>query len=81
MLFGRKFAVLVAVLAFLVLIPVTLHATPRKVHVVALGAVKRVPYSKTGDPAGAKTGEDSLKSDLLSSMAPSRNGQPANRTM
>lgn len=61
MLFGRKFAVLVAVLAFLVLIPVTLHATPRKVHVVALGAVKRVPYSKTGDPAGAKTGEDSLK--------------------
>ena len=61
MLFGRKFAVLVAVLAFLVLIPVTLHATPRKVHVVALGAVKRVPYSKTGDPAGASTGEDSLK--------------------
>jgi hypothetical protein len=40
---------------------VLLNATPRKVHVVGLGAVKRVPYSRTGDPAGASAGEESLK--------------------
>jgi hypothetical protein len=28
---------------------------------VVLGAAKKVPYSKAGDPAGAATGEDSLK--------------------
>jgi hypothetical protein len=32
-----------------------------KTHSVVLGAVKRVPYSKAGDPAGAAPGEDSLK--------------------
>jgi hypothetical protein len=36
-------------------------ATPHKGHTVVLGAVKRVTYSKLGDPAGAATGEDSLK--------------------
>src|SRR5579863_190417 len=36
-------------------------ATPRKPHVVGLGAAKRVPYSKAGDPAGAAAGEDGLK--------------------
>jgi hypothetical protein len=36
-------------------------AAPRKPHTVVLGAVKRVPYSKTGDPSGAATGEDALK--------------------
>jgi hypothetical protein len=36
-------------------------AAPRKVHVVALGAAKRVPYSKAGDPAGAAAAEDALK--------------------
>ena len=36
-------------------------AAPRKPHVVALGAARRVPYSKTGDPAGAAPGDDSLK--------------------
>ena len=30
-------------------------------HVVGLGAAKRVPYSKVGDPAGAATGENALK--------------------
>jgi hypothetical protein len=58
---GKKFAVLIAVLAFLVFVPATLNATPRKVHVVALGAVRRVLYSKTGDPAGAAPGEDALR--------------------
>ncbi len=32
-----------------------------KTHTVVLGAVRRVPYSKSGDPAGAAAGEDSLK--------------------
>lgn len=35
-------------------------AAPRKLHVVILGATKKVPYSKAGDPAGAMHGEDSL---------------------
>jgi hypothetical protein len=37
------------------------HAAPRKSHSVVFGAVKRVPYSKQGDPAGAAAGEDALK--------------------
>jgi len=36
-------------------------AAARKVHIVSLGAAKRVPYSKTGDPAGAAPAEDALK--------------------
>ncbi|MGA2046986.1 MAG: hypothetical protein ABSG96_04810 [Terracidiphilus sp.] len=36
-------------------------AAPRKVHIVALGAARKVPYSKIGDPAGATPVEDSLK--------------------
>jgi hypothetical protein len=36
-------------------------AAPRKTHSVALGAAKKVPYSKAGDPAGAQAGEDALK--------------------
>lgn len=37
------------------------QAAPRKAHVVILGAVRKVAYSKAGDPAGAAPGEDSLK--------------------
>jgi hypothetical protein len=37
------------------------HAAARKVHSVALGAARKVPYSKTGDPAGAGPAEDGLK--------------------
>jgi len=37
------------------------QAAARKVHVVALGAAKRVPYSKAGDPAGSAAAEDALK--------------------
>jgi hypothetical protein len=33
----------------------------RKPHVVALGAARRVHYSKAGDPAGAAAGEEELK--------------------
>jgi hypothetical protein len=34
---------------------------PRKAHVVVLGVVRKVSYSKAGDPAGAAPGEDTLK--------------------
>ena len=57
MVVGRRWVVLlVALSAFF-----NLQAAPRKPHVVALGAAKRVPYSKAGDPAGAAAGEDALK--------------------
>jgi hypothetical protein len=39
----------------------TVSGAPRKVHTVFLGAAKKVPYSKAGDPAGASSGEDALK--------------------
>jgi hypothetical protein len=37
------------------------QAAPRKAHTVVLGAARRVPYSKAGDPAGALPGESELK--------------------
>lgn len=39
----------------------TALAAPRKVHVIALGAARTVPYSREADPAGARTGEKILK--------------------
>jgi len=54
---GKTVAAWIAVLA----ITASLSATPRKVHVVGLGAFKRVPYSRAGDPAGAAAGETNLK--------------------
>jgi hypothetical protein len=36
-------------------------AAARKAHTVVLGAVRKVVYSKAGDPGGAAAGEDSLK--------------------
>ena len=57
---SKSFRLLTVV--FLVLTTaMALHAAPRKVHTVVLGAGKRVPYSKIGDPAGAATGEDTLR--------------------
>ncbi len=44
----------------LFLIAQSVSAAPRK-HAVFLGAAKKVPYSKAGDPAGAAAGEDALK--------------------
>jgi len=41
-----------------ILIPT--RAAPRK-HTVVLGATKRVPYSKAGDPAGASADETVLR--------------------
>jgi hypothetical protein len=54
-------AVGASILCAMIALTSTIHATPRKVHVVGLGAAKRVPYSKIGDPAGAMAGEDGLK--------------------
>jgi hypothetical protein len=38
---------------------------PKKPHLVVLGAVKQVPYSKAGDPAGAGPTETILKTRAL----------------
>ena len=55
-----KWAVFMLTWLFVVeLVPAV--AAPRKPHSVVLGAVKRVPYSQTGDPSGAAIGEDALK--------------------
>jgi hypothetical protein len=49
-------------LLLVLLVPVPpARAAARKPHAVALGAMKRVPYSRAGDPAGALSGEDALK--------------------
>ena len=56
---SARFGVLA--IGFFAFFAITAYAAPRKTHTVFLGATKRVPYSKTGDPAGAATGEDSLK--------------------
>jgi hypothetical protein len=56
---GGRFWV-VAMAALLAVAPAAM-ASPRKVHVVALGAARRVPYSKVGDPAGAAAAEKDLR--------------------
>jgi len=62
MLAGRRFGILFGAIgvSFLVSLQGNAAAT-HKEHVVVLGAVKHVPYSRAGDPAGAASGEDSLK--------------------
>jgi hypothetical protein len=57
----RHFLMAVMVLVAVMVVPATYGAAARKVHSVGLGAVKRVAYTKTGDPAGASPTEDSLK--------------------
>ena len=51
----------VVVMAALLSATPATQAAPRKTHSVVLGAAKKVPYSKSGDPAGASASEDSLK--------------------
>jgi hypothetical protein len=46
---------------FILVTNLTASASGHKVHTVFLGAAKRVPYSKIGDPAGAGTGEKELR--------------------
>jgi hypothetical protein len=57
----RRIAGLTSLLSLTLFTTLSADATPRKPHSVVLGVVKRVPYSKTGDPSGAATGEDALK--------------------
>lgn len=58
---GRPLGLVVVVVGLLVMQTPQIKAAEKKQHVVALGAGKRVPYSKAGDPAGAAAAEDSLK--------------------
>lgn len=46
-------------------LPVLAATPPKKPHVVVLGAVRAVPYSKVGDPAGADPNETTLKMRAL----------------
>jgi hypothetical protein len=58
---ARGNSVLIAILlAIFFAITSAASAAPRK-HTVVLGAVRKVPYSKAGDPSGAAAGEDALK--------------------
>jgi hypothetical protein len=59
MRFGVGTAILL--LATVLLTPSVSFSATRKTHTVLLGAVKKVAYSKAGDPAGAAAGEESLK--------------------
>jgi hypothetical protein len=56
---GGRIAVL-AMVAALAAMPVA-QSEARKAHMVVLGAARKVPYSKIGDPAGAAAGETELK--------------------
>ena len=59
---GRIAVVAMAALLVAVLEPgLAAEAAARKGHTVVLGAVRRVQYSKAGDPAGAAAAEDALK--------------------
>jgi hypothetical protein len=55
----KTLCVIAAAVAFAATAPLA-HAA-HKPHTVFLGAFKRVPYSKGGDPAGAAAGENELK--------------------
>ncbi len=53
--------VVVAMTAALLAAVPAARAAPRKTHSVVLGAAKKVPYSKAGDPAGAAADDKELK--------------------
>jgi hypothetical protein len=58
---ARRKSVFIAILfAIVFAIVAEASAAPRK-HSVVLGAMRKVPYSKAGDPSGAAAGEDMLK--------------------
>ncbi|MGD0345540.1 MAG: hypothetical protein ABSA85_02225 [Terracidiphilus sp.] len=56
----RKTVLIALLLASFFAIASAASAAPRK-HTVVLGAARKVPYSKAGDPSGAAAGEDALK--------------------
>ena len=57
----RKSVLIGLLLATFFAIAAPVSAAPRKTHTVILGAARKVPYSKAGDPSGAASGEDALK--------------------
>ncbi|MDR3751833.1 MAG: hypothetical protein P4K94_10150 [Terracidiphilus sp.] len=57
---SKSVRIAVAILAALLAVAPAAQAA-RKVHTVVLGAAKKVPYTKAGDPAGAAAAEDALK--------------------
>ena len=57
----RRLILKVAMIAVVAASEFKASAAGHKVHTVFLGAVKRVPYSKVGDPAGAAPNENELK--------------------
>jgi len=54
-------SIVTACLALLAAAPLPSRAAGPKHHTVFLGAVKKVPYSQSGDPAGARPDETALK--------------------
>ncbi len=56
---GGRFAALI--MAALLTASAAVQAAPRKAHSAVLGAARKVPYSRAGDPAAAATSEDALK--------------------
>jgi len=64
---SRRFGFLHALLFAGSVIPALAYGAvpPKKPHLVVLGAVKQVPYSKAGDPAGAGPSETTLKTRAL----------------
>jgi hypothetical protein len=58
---ARRNSVFVAILFVLFAIFQAASAATRKTHTVVLGAVRKVPYTKAGDPAGAAAGDAELK--------------------
>ena len=61
MLERRRVKCIVGVLGVVFSLGLLCFAAVKKVHVVGLGATRKVAYSKSGDPAGAMQGEDALK--------------------
>ena len=57
---SRKSWLAIVAIVTMLFVPV-IQAAPRKAHVVVLGAARKVPYSKVGDPAGAAPGETELR--------------------
>jgi len=61
MLARRKSIARVIVVLGLAVVVLAASAAPRKPHAVYLGSAKKVPYSRSGDPAGAASSETDLK--------------------
>jgi hypothetical protein len=57
----RNSVLIVLIFALFFAAAAVASAAERKTHTVVLGAVRKVPYSKAGDPSGAAAGEDALK--------------------